>query len=179
MWPSDRVTPIKRLELLVDAAASLQSRLSQALEVRLIGPTDIRDTNYEAALRRRALERGVAPRVSFVGPLGTEELIAEYQAADVIVSLTGHGSFDKSAIEGMSCGLPLLTMNPAFAPHLLAAGMPGPIEDGNTEALGSALERLADAPVEVRRRWGLSLRAEMIRAHSLQRLADLLVNQIL
>jgi glycosyltransferase involved in cell wall biosynthesis len=174
-----RVTPIKRLELLVDAAARLQSRLTQPLEVRLIGPTDIPDTNYESALRRRAFEMGIASQVNFVGPLGTEELIAEYQAADAVVSLTRRGSFDKSAIEGMSCGLPLLTMNPAFAPHLLAAGMPGPIEDGNAEALGQAIGRLADVPVQERRRWGLALRAEVIRAHSLQRLADLLVNQIL
>ena len=174
-----RVTPIKRLELLVDAAAHLQSRLAQPLEVRLIGPTDIPDANYEAALRRRAFEMGIAPQVNFVGPLGTEELIAEYQAADAVVSLTGRGSFDKSALEGMSCGLPLLTMNPAFAPHLLAAGVPGPIEDGNAEALGEAIARLADVPVEERRRWGLALRAEVVRAHSLQRLADLLVNQIL
>jgi len=174
-----RVTPMKRLELLVDAAARVQSGLTQALEVRLIGPTDTSDTDYEAALRRRAFEMGIASQVNFVGPLGIEELIAEYQAADAVVSLTGRGSFDKSAIEGMSCGLPLLTMNPAFAPHLLAAGMPGPIEDGNAEALGQAMGRLADVPVEERRRWGLALRAEVIRAHSLQRLADLLVDQIL
>ena len=174
-----RVTPIKRLELLIDGAARVQSRLTQALEVRLIGPTDIVDTNYEAALRRRAFEKGIASQVNFVGPLGTEELIAEYQAADAVVGLTRRGSFDKSAIEGMSCGLPLLTMNPAFAPHLLAAGMPGPIVDGNAEALGQAIGRLADVSVEERRRWGLALRAEVVRAHSLQRLADLLVNQIL
>ena len=174
-----RVTPIKRLELLIDAAARLQSRQTDALEVRFIGPTDSADSNYEAALRRRAFEMGVASQVTFVGPLGTDELIAEYQAADAVVSLTRLGSFDKSALEGMSCGLPLLTMNPAFAPHLLAAGMPGLIEDGNTEALGQAIGRLADVPVEERRRWGLALRAEVVRAHSLQRLADLLVNQIL
>lgn len=174
-----RVTPIKRLELLVDAAAYLQSHRTQPLEVRLIGPTEIADINYEAALRRRALELGLASRVNFVGPLGTEELIAEFQAAEAVVSLTGRGSFDKSAIEGMSCALPLLTMNPDFAPHLLAAGMPGPIEDGNAKALGQAIGQLIDVPVKERRRWGLALRAEVVRAHSLQRLADRLVNQIL
>jgi glycosyltransferase involved in cell wall biosynthesis len=174
-----RVTPIKRLDLLIDAAARLQSRLTQDLEVRLIGPAFTPDISYEAALRHRAFEMGIASQVNFVGPLGTEELIAEYQTADAVVSLTGSGSFDKSALEGMSCGLPLLTMNPAFAPHLLAAGMPGPIEDGNAEALARAIGRLADLPVEERRRLGLALRAEVVRAHSLQRLADLLVNQIL
>jgi glycosyltransferase involved in cell wall biosynthesis len=174
-----RITPIKHLELLVDAAGLIQSRLAQSLEVRVIGPTDIVDTDYQAALRRRIFELGIASQVTFVGPLQTQELIAEYQAADAVVSLTGAGSFDKSAMEGMSCGLPLLTMNPAFAPHLLAAGMPGPIEEGNAEALGQAIRQLADVPVDQRRRWGLSLRAEIIRAHSLQRLADLLVNQIL
>ena len=122
---------------------------------------------------------GIASQVDFVGPLGTDELIAEYQAADAIVSLTRHGSFDKAAIEGMSCGLPLLTMNPAFASHLLAAGMPEPIEDGSAGALEQAIGQLADVPVEERRRMGLALRAEVIRAHSLQRLADLLVNEIL
>ena len=148
--------------------------------MRLIGPTDIPDTNdYEASLHRRAFEMGIASQITFVGPLGTEDVIAEYQAADAVVSLHRHGSFDKSAIEGMSCGLPLLTMNSAFASPLLAAGMPGPIEDGNAEALSQAICQLANVPVEERRRWGLALRAEVVRAHSLQRLADLLVNQIL
>jgi glycosyltransferase involved in cell wall biosynthesis len=174
-----RVTPMKRPDLLVEAAARVESQLTQPLEVRLIGPTPVGDNEYEATLRRRAFELGIGSQVHFVGSLGTEELIAEYQAADAVVSLHLHGSFDKSALEGMSCGLPLLTMNPAFAPHLLAAGMPGPIEDGNIEALAQAIGRLADVPVEERRRWGLALRAEMVRAHSLQRLADLLVNQIL
>jgi glycosyltransferase involved in cell wall biosynthesis len=174
-----RVTPIKRLGLLVEAVGRLEGDRREALEVRLIGPTDIVDTDLEVALRRRASEMGIASQVHFVGPLGTDQLIAEYQAADVVVSLTGLGSFDKSALEGMSCGLPLLTMNPAFAPLLRAAGMPGPIEDGDVEALALALEGLADVPVEERRRWGLALRAEVVRSHSLQRLADLLVDKIL
>jgi len=174
-----RVAPIKRLELLVEAVARLRRCPPRRLEVRLIGPTDAPDADYEAALRLRALDLGDAAQVTFVGPLGTEEVIAEYQAADAVVSLTGRGSFDKSALEGMSCGLPILTMNPAFAPHLTAAGMPGPVEDGNAEALAQAIGGLVDAQIEVRRRWGLALRAEVIRAHSLQRLADLLVNEIL
>ena len=122
--------------------------------------------------------RLASENLSQAAPTGVLPIPGRAQA-DAVVSLHWHGSFDKSALEGMSCGLPLLTMNPAFAPHLSAAGMPGPIEDGNAEALAQAIERLADAPVEERRRWGLALRAEMVRAHSLQRLADLLVNQIL
>jgi glycosyltransferase involved in cell wall biosynthesis len=174
-----RITPLKRLDLLVEAIARLRDRLPQELEVRLIGPTPVGDTAYEADLRRRAADLGVAARITFVGPIGTEALIAEYQAADALVSLHIAGSFDKSALEGMSCGLPLLTMNPAFAPMLTDAGEPGLIPDGDVSALARGVERLADAPIEERLRLGLALRDEVVRAHSLQRLADLLVDQIL
>jgi glycosyltransferase involved in cell wall biosynthesis len=171
-----RITPLKRLDLLVDAIACLHDRLPRELEVRLIGPTPAGDAAY---LRRRAAELGVASRIIFVGSLGTEALVAEYQAADALVSLTIAGSFDKSALEGMSCGLPLLTMNPAFEPIMTAADAPGLIPDGDVGALAQSIELLANSPVEERRQWGLALRAEVVRSHSLQRLADLLVDEIL
>jgi glycosyltransferase involved in cell wall biosynthesis len=174
-----RITPLKRLDLLVDAIALLPDRLLEDLEVRLIGPTPVADIAYEADLRRRAVERGVGSRITFVGPLEAGPLAAEYQAADAQVSLHIAGSFDKSALEGMSCGLPLLTMNPAFASILKASGAPEPIADGESAALAHGIERLAEATVEKRRRWGLALRAEVVRAHSLQRLADRLVDEIL
>jgi glycosyltransferase involved in cell wall biosynthesis len=174
-----RITPLKRLDLLVDAIACLQDRLPQGLEVRLIGPTSVGDTAYEADLRQRAAELGVASLINFVGSLGTEALVAEYQAADALVSLHIVGSFDKSALEGMSCGLPLLTTNPAFAPIMTDADAPGLIPDGDVGALAQGIELLASAPVEERRQWGLALRAEVVRSHSLQRLADLLVDEIL
>jgi glycosyltransferase involved in cell wall biosynthesis len=79
----------------------------------------------------------------------------------------------------MSCGLPLLTMNPAFAPIMTAANAPGLIPDGDVGALAQGIELLVNASVDERRQWGLALRAEVVRAHSLQRLADLLVDQIL
>jgi glycosyltransferase involved in cell wall biosynthesis len=174
-----RITPLKRLDLLVDAIARLQDRVPQELEIRLIGPTPVEDAAYEADLRRRAAELGIASRIIFVGSLGTEALVAEYQAADALVSLHIAGSFDKSALEGMSCGLPLLTMNPAFAPIMTAANAPGLIPDGDVGALAQGIELLVNASVDERRQWGLALRAEVVRAHSLQRLADLLVDQIL
>ena len=172
-----RLAPCKRLDLLLDAVARLEGRLTQTLEVRIIGPTASLDAPYEASLRRQAAE--LASNTTFLGPRRPDDLIPAYQAADMVVSLTGLGFFDKSALEAMSCGVPLLTMNPAFAPHLAAAGSPGPIADGNALELANAIERVASAPVEERRQWGLGLRDEVIRAHSLQRLADLLVDKIL
>lgn len=174
-----RVSPVKRLDLLIEAIARVHGRLPQELEVRLVGPTPNGDTAYDFELRRRAAELGVASRITFVGPLETKALIAEYQSADALVSLTVAGSFDKSALEGMSCGLPLMTTNPAFAPILTAADVAGLIADGDVSALAQGIEQLAGASREERRRWGLALRAQVVRAHSLQRLADLLVDGIL
>lgn len=172
-----RLAPCKRLDQLLAAVARLEGRLPQKLEVRILGPTAGPDAPYEASLRGQAA--GLSSTTTFVGPRRPADLIPEYQAADISVSLTGLGFFDKAALEAMSCGVPLLTMNAAFAPHLTAAGSPGPIADGNVGELADAIERLAGVPVEDRRRWGLGQRAEVIRAHSLQRLADLLVGEIL
>jgi glycosyltransferase involved in cell wall biosynthesis len=174
-----RIAPVKRLELLVEAVSLLEGSLRRDLEVRLIGPTDTPNTDYRAALQRLAEKLGVGSAFSFVAPLTGTELVTEYQAAGSLVSLTGRGTFDKSVLEAMSCGVLPVTMNPAFAPHLAAAGAPPPVADGEVSSLARALAAAAGVPAEVRTEMGRGLRDEVVRYHSLQRLIDLLVERVL
>jgi glycosyltransferase involved in cell wall biosynthesis len=174
-----RIAPVKRLELLVEAVSLLEGSLRRDLEVRLVGPTDPPNTGYRAGLQRRARELGVGSVFSFVGPLTGTELVSEYQAAGTLVSLTGRGTFDKSVLEAMSCGVPPITMNPAFAPHLAAAGAPLPIAEGDVPALARALAGATAVPADARTEMGRDLRDQVVRYHSLRRLIDLLVDRVL
>jgi glycosyltransferase involved in cell wall biosynthesis len=174
-----RIAPVKRLELLVEAVSLLEGSLQRDLEVRLVGPTDTPNTGYRADLQRRAQQLGVDSAFRFVGPLTGTELVSEYQAAGSLVSLTGPGTFDKSVLEAMSCGVAPITMNPAFAPHLAAAGAPPPVADGDVPSLARALSASSAVPAQARIEIGRGLRDQVVRYHSLGRLIDILVDRVL
>lgn len=165
-----RVAPVKRFELLVDAL----ERLGPGPRARIVGPLGPGDAAYATSLRRRAAE--VAPgAVALVGAAPPAAVAQAYRDATVAVSLTAAGSFDKAALEAMACGVPLVTTNPALAtvdPALLA-----PTDDaaGVASALAAVLARTA----EDRRALGGRLRDHVVANHSLERLADLLVDEVL
>jgi len=174
-----RVALVKRLEVVIDAAARLAGGLGPSgLEMRIVGPTDSWHEAYADGLRRQADAAGIGEVVVFAGPRSASEVVAEYQAADAVVSLQSE-SFDKAPLEAMSCGVPLVTSNPAYAELLRAAGGPPPVPDGDAAAAAETLHRLAVMPMADRSQLGAALRQQIVDHHSLDRLADLLVNDVL
>lgn len=103
----------------------------------------------ESALRRSAEPAG--DRITFLGPLGEDELPAFYRSLDVLAvpSLDTPAwveQFGRVAIEAMACGTPVVASRSGALPDVVGgAGLLVP--PGDAVALGAALIQVASDPV--------------------------------
>jgi len=94
-----RLEPRKGFDDLIDAAA----RIEGAFELRIGGKGPL-----EATLRDRVRELRLGDRVSFLGELSRNGVLANLRAADCFVLASRHESFGVVLAEALACGLPLI-----------------------------------------------------------------------
>ncbi|MGH7551755.1 MAG: glycosyltransferase family 4 protein [Longimicrobiales bacterium] len=168
-----RLSPVKSHATLLRAFA----RLPPHLRLEIVGATSgAADEAYAAGLGALAMELGVADRVILAPPVPPSELPAYYRRCAVHVNLTPVGSGDKVAWEAMSCGRPCLVANADFretlgthADRLLFHG---------DEDLAAKIATLLQESAASRAAMGLDLRANVVRLHSLPRLAERILEQL-
>ncbi|HVF31591.1 MAG TPA: glycosyltransferase [Acidimicrobiales bacterium] len=166
-----RVSPVKRLEIVVEALPSIAEGVGGAVSLHLVGPADV---GYAARLRDLARHRGCQGDVVLHGPVSHREVAAELAAATVAVNVSATGSVDKAVLEAMASSVPVVVANEAFAflpEECRAEPTPG--------AVAAAVIAMASLPATGRAALGGRLRAIVERDHSLDRLVDLLVDDVL
>lgn len=113
-----RVTPIKRLEVLVQAAALLADT-PRPVTLDLIGtPVTGDDTGYAVRLEKLVAERRLDHVVRFRGAVPHTDIAREYWNADFSVNLCPKGLMDKVVLESLAAGTPAICSNEAFRPVL-------------------------------------------------------------
>lgn len=144
-----RLVPEKGLGVLLDALA-----LDERLHLRIAGAGPM-----EAELRAHAAAGGLATRIEFLGPLGTDELPGFYRSLDVLAlpSLPISNwteQFGRVAVEAMACGVPVVSSDAGALPEVVGgAGLVVPTADA--AALAAALGDAAGPRHEELRRLGL------------------------
>ena len=111
-----RISPIKRLDLIVEALAELAGRPGfHDARLRLVGPelTPV-DKAYREQLVALAERRGIGNRLEIAGALPQSRIPPVYRRAALHVNVTNTGGLDKSVLEALACGCPVLTCNEAF-----------------------------------------------------------------
>ncbi|HLB48243.1 MAG TPA: glycosyltransferase family 4 protein [Anaerolineales bacterium] len=161
-----RLSPIKRYELLIEAARRLRLH---GIEFRcaIAGDDPPGSRDYGDSLR--ALGRG---HVEFLGPVPHAEIAAWYHRCSVGVNLCPTGGLDKAVLEAMFCARPVVVTNQAFAPLLGAEGA-GWLAAEDAEAVAIALVGVLSDPDSGRK--ADVIRARAIATHSLGGLMDRLV----
>jgi glycosyltransferase involved in cell wall biosynthesis len=146
------VIPGKGHDVLLDALATLTDTSWRCLCAgRLDG-----DPAFAERLRRRAVDRGLADRMSFSGPLSEADLAHSYGAADLLVLASRAETYGMVVTEALAHGLPVVATEVGGVPEALGHGADGDrpgllVPPGDPAALTAALRAwLGDA--ELRRR---------------------------
>jgi glycosyltransferase involved in cell wall biosynthesis len=135
-----RISPVKNLELLVDAFAA--AKISEAKLV-LAGPAV--EPAYQARLQQAICRCGVEKQVFVTGALYGPDKLKAFAAADLFVLPSVSESFGNAAAEAVAAGVPVLvTETCGIAPIIHhRAGLAIPAE---ARFLASALKELLEDP---------------------------------
>lgn len=163
-----RISPVKRLETLIEATRLLvyEHHLT-SLRVRLVGIVYSHDIQYAEYLHRLVVSYQLEDTIEFVPPVSFDLIVKEYWQADVMVNSSDTGSLDKSVLEAMSCGLPVVSSNEAFIPLLAPWKELLLIPQNAPEAMASRLQCLASQSLDQRKALGRELRRLVEEHHSL------------
>ena len=74
---------------------------------------------YTSKGKEIASNLGLTKDVFFLGHLPQEELIKQYNMADIFVHLTGYEGFGLQPLEAMACGCPVVTTNVGSLPEVV------------------------------------------------------------
>lgn len=154
------VTFTKGHDVLLDALATVTD-----LSWRCVCAGSLeRDPAFVEALRRRALDGGLADRVSFPGPRTGADLDRAYAAADVMVLASRAEAYGMVVIEALARGLPVVATDVGGLTEALGRDTAGVrpgllVPPGDPAALGAALRAwLGDAELRGRLRRAASER---------------------
>ena len=141
------VIPGKGHDVLLDALATLNGRRWQCL---CVGTLE-RDPAYVAALRRRAVDRGVDGRMRFSGAQPDADLSRSYGAADLLVLPSRSETYGMVVTEALARGLPVVAADVGGVPEALGHGADGTrpgvlVPPDDAAALGEALRAWLEDP---------------------------------
>lgn len=131
--------PLKGLRYLLDAVAALRAAYPH-VSLRVIGKL-----NPDGPTQKLLDELELGDCTSFVSGISTEQLVEEYNAAEIAVAPSLYEGFGLPAGEAMACGIPIVSSDGGALPEVVGdAGMVVPA--GKSEALCDALKQLFDDP---------------------------------
>ena len=141
-----RITRQKSLEVALAALARVDG---VALLVAGDGPDLDR-------VRREANARGLDGRVRFLGPLGRDDVLALFRAADASVLSSSWENFPHAVVESLAVGTPVISTAAGGVAEVVRDGVNGlVVPTGDAAALSDAIRRyLDDADLRERLREG-------------------------
>lgn len=168
-----RLTPIKRWETFIEAAALLKT---SGYRFRMIGDAALeQDVAYREQLKELAQSRGLSSVLTFEGAVSYRNVSSYYRRAFCTVNTCVDSSFDKSVLESMAHGKPAVVSNRAFA-DMLEDEIPSLLfPEGDAVALAERIEGIGALAPDERKALGLRLRRKVEREHGLDRLMDRIV----
>jgi glycosyltransferase involved in cell wall biosynthesis len=134
------VVPRKAFDTLVRALGPLKDR---DWRLAIVGPAD-RDSQALAALHSAIGETGLAPRITLVGPVGTETLAGYYAAADLFVMPSLYEGYGMALAEALARGLPVVCTTGGAAAQTVPDAAAIKIAPGDQQALTQAIARALD-----------------------------------
>ncbi len=151
----NRLSEEKRINILLDAVAKMQLHAHIALAGS--GPA-------EAELREQVERLHISDRVSFLGFVDDDDLLALRRSADLFVIASEADLQSLATMEAMACGLPVIAADSYALPELVHDGENGYLfQPGNSDELARLLDTMLADPALCKQMGAKSL--EVIAAH--------------
>jgi glycosyltransferase involved in cell wall biosynthesis len=131
-----RLTPLKRLRLLVEAVALMRSR---SLRVKIAG-----DGEEAPLLRERIDALGLSDRVELLGAITDDELVDHYARCRAVFFAPWSEDYGFVTLEAFQSGKAVITATDSGGPaELVQHGQTGLVAEATPEAMAEQLDRLA------------------------------------
>lgn len=161
------------------AAKALDVALAALAEVEAVALVIVGDGPDRGALEEAAVARGLASRVSFLGPQSRERVLELFHAADAALLSSTWENFPHAVVEALAVGTPVLATAVGGVPEVVRDGENGLlVPPGDIPALAGAIRRYRDdGALRERLRAGAvpsveDLRAERLLARIEERLKE-------
>lgn len=152
--------------VLLEAIADLMHRGRRA-KVAIVGGGPKLES-----LEQRSRQLGLADRVSFMGPLGQDDVRDLYEQADICCLPSFAEGVPVVLMEAMAMGVPVVATRIMGVPELVQDGLTGLlVAAGRPGELADALERLIEDPA-ARRRMGAAGREDVVQGFDVNRSAE-------
>ncbi len=161
-----RITPIKHLEIMIDAVALLRKKGLPATLTLIGRPVFDSDREYARNLKAQIDRLGLGGVVTFIDGVNYRELPDRYRDYGLHLNLAPTGAPDKAILEAMASGLPIVVANETFHAFLgpdAAAMVAAPNAASVAEKI-EAVAAIKDPEMPQR------MRAIVERGHSLKKL---------
>ncbi len=113
-----RVTPIKNLEILIDAAKIIKLN-NIPFNISIVGePVVQSDFKYKDMIVKRIKDGDLMNEVVFLGSISNKDIPSSYWKNDICVNMAPTGGLDKTVLEAMASSMPVVVCNRAFEKHI-------------------------------------------------------------
>lgn len=163
-----RVSPVKRLDVMVRALARCNDRFGTRFRLDIYGPTIPRDDGYRRQLEHLIDELGLSDLVVLRGAVDQAELPGILSAYRLFLNFS-NTALDKAAAEAMACGLLVLSTNPAveeILPPSMRSQLIAPADDADAQA--DAIHGLMTLGEPQRADLAAALRELIVSDHNLE-----------
>jgi glycosyltransferase involved in cell wall biosynthesis len=173
-----RITPVKRIDEMLEAVGLLATEHGLDLRLHLVGgPATSSDEQYMTTLRRRASALDIDHLVTFRGTVQFPEVPAQYHSGALFLNLSG-SALDKAILEGMAAGCVPISRNPPFVElarqHDLRWLVPEQGASGLADRISTVLTRSRSEHPELVSR----LRRVVTEGHSMTTLGDRVMHHL-
>lgn len=166
-----QITPLKRQDLFINAAAICRTRGCADAEFLIVGAaSDKQGEAYKQRLCALVTQHGLADQVVFTGYVA--DIAARLAAFDVVVAPSVNEAFSLALVEAMAAGCAVIASRVGGMAEIVEDGVNGllaPPDD--EEALAAAMMRLLD-DAALRSRLGHAARASAISRFDRERAID-------
>lgn len=168
-----RISPIKKIDVLIEAAKLLETR-NIDFKIDIVGEPLDEDTAYLKRLKSLSRDLEDSGRVKYHGKIPNYKTPSVYNRSRIYVNLSPAGLFDKTILEAMACECLVLVCGRAFAGNIDSRFL---FKENDPSDLSARIEKLLDLPDPEKGRLGKELR-HFAENHSLNSLSEKLGNII-